>query len=162
MTSIFDSGAAAYDAWYDSPLGAAAFAEEVVALRPLVSDLRPPLLEVGVGTGRFAQALGVRYGVDPALGALQLAVRRGVHVARGVAEALPFVGAPFGGVVIALTLCFVADPLAALHEARRVLRPDGAIALGVIPAEGIWGSPVPGARQCGSSDLLAGALLHPR
>jgi len=33
----------------------------------LLKDLPRPVLEVGVGTDRFAEALRVPYGIDPAL-----------------------------------------------------------------------------------------------
>ncbi|MFO7650004.1 MAG: hypothetical protein R6X13_01500, partial [bacterium] len=63
-SSPFDAIAAQYDAWYDGK-GKAAFATELAALRPLLARLPRPWLEVGVGTGRFAQALGIPLGIDP-------------------------------------------------------------------------------------------------
>jgi ubiquinone/menaquinone biosynthesis C-methylase UbiE len=136
---IFDAGAAAYDAWYDTPRGRATFAEEVDALRPLLAGLPRPWLEVGVGTGRFAAALGVEVGVDPARAALALARARGVAAVWGVGEALPFRDAVFGAVLLSFTLCFLADPPRVLREIRRVLRPNGALVLGFVPADGPWG-----------------------
>ena len=58
---LFDREAARYDAWFDSPEGRVLFSAEVAAVRRLVNGLPGPVLEVGVGTGRFAQALGVPY-----------------------------------------------------------------------------------------------------
>ena len=137
--NVFDRLVERYDAWYDSPIGRAALAEEVDALRPLPVGLPHPWLEVGVGTGRIARSLGVELGLDPARDALILARRRGIGVVVGRGEALPFRGGTFGLVLFVTTLCFVADPLAALREAARVLRPGGAIVLGLIPADGPWG-----------------------
>lgn len=135
----FDRQAARYDAWYDSPSGVAILQEEMDAVRPLLAGLSHPWLEVGVGSGRFASALGAEYGVDPAMGALALAAPRGVRVAAARAEALPFSDATFGAVLFVAALCFIADPLAALVEARRVLAPGGRLLLGLILAEGPWG-----------------------
>lgn len=45
----------------------------------------------------------------------------------GVAEAMPFPDMSFDTAVCTLTLCSVPDPLAALSEMRRVLRPGGAL-----------------------------------
>jgi ubiquinone/menaquinone biosynthesis C-methylase UbiE len=86
---LSDHEAARYDAWFDSPQGQVLFRAEVEAIRRLVKGLPGPWLEVGVGTGRFAQALGIPYGVDPAWSVLLLARRRGIHVVQGRGEALP-------------------------------------------------------------------------
>ena len=139
LTRIFDEQADRYDAWYDTPAGARAFAEEVGALRPLLAGLPRPWLEVGVGTGRFARTLGVEFGVDPARGPLAIAANRGVRVAIAAGEALPYPSASLGAVVLVVTLCFVSDPLGVLREARRVLRSDGGLVLGVVYAEGPLG-----------------------
>ena len=136
---IFDQQAARYDAWYDTPSGEALFLEELAALGPLLDGLPHPWLEVGVGSGRFAAALGAEFGVDPAAKALALAARRSVRVAVAHGESLPFPDATFGAVLFVAALCFIPDPTAALREARRVLRSGGRILLGLIPAEGPWG-----------------------
>lgn len=136
--AAFDAHAAAYDAWYDSEAGAAIFAMEVACLRPLLHRHRRPYLEIGVGPGRFAQALGIEYGLDPALALLRLAESRGVRVVKATGEKLPFADGMFGGVLIALTLCFVADPAVVLQEAQRVLLPEGGLVLGLILKGSPW------------------------
>ena len=131
--AVFDEQADGYDAWYDTPGGAAMFSLEVETLRPLLEGLPRPWLEVGAGSGRFGAALGVQVGVDPARTPLALAARRGVAVIQGVAEQLPFPDGSCGAVIFVLALSFVADPMAALREARRVLAPDGAVIIGEAP-----------------------------
>ncbi len=135
----FDRQATRYDVWYDTPSGVAILQEELDALRPLLAGLPHPWLEVGVGSGRFASALGAEYGIDPAMGALALAAGRGIRVTAARAEALPFTDATFGAVLFVTALCFIADPLAALVETRRVLVPGGGLLLGLVLAEGPWG-----------------------
>ena len=135
---LFDREAVRYDAWFESPRGQVLFRAEVEAIRRLVSGLPGPWLEVGVGTGRFAQALGVPYGVDPASGVLQLARRRGVHVVQGRGEALPFLDEVVGSVLLIDTLCF-ADPLPLLGEAKRVLAPGGGLIVADILRDTPWG-----------------------
>lgn len=137
--NMFDQQAADYDAWYDTPAGAAAFGAEVATLRPLVAGLPRPWLEAGVGSGRFASAIGIEYGIDPARGALQFARRRGVRVVAARGEALPFRSATFGAVLLVVTLCFVDDPARVLGEAHRVLGKGGAVVVGTIPAESSLG-----------------------
>ena len=103
-------------------------------------DLPRPWLEVGVGTGRFAEALGVDIGVDPASGALQYAKRRGIRAVRALGHSLPFKADAFGAVFVIVTLCFADDAEGLLHEAVRVTRAEGGIVLGIIPAESPWGN----------------------
>lgn len=137
--TIFDRFAAAYDAWYESPIGRIAFPQEVDALRPLLQELPRPWLEVGVGTGRFAVELGIRFGVDPSIPALAYARERGILSVAARGESLPFGTAAFGAVVMVVTLCFVEDPLAIVRDAVRVLRSDGGLILGLVLAESPWG-----------------------
>jgi len=134
----FDTHADEYDAWFDNEPGAAIFAMEVECLQPLLHSHYRPYLEVGVGSGRFAQALGIEYGVDPALALLKKAKARGIRVKRASGEKLPFSSGSFGGILIALTLCFVDDPLQVLREVYRVLMPNGGLVLGLILKESPW------------------------
>ena len=73
-------------------------------------------LEVGLGTGRFAEALGVAEGVDPSAAMLEIAVRRGIHTRCGYGEDLPYPEATFNGILIVATLCFLCDPVKTLKE----------------------------------------------
>jgi SAM-dependent methyltransferase len=97
-----------------------------------MSQYRPPYLEVGVGTGRFAQALAVGHGVDPSRGAVVYARERGINVALGVGEALPYRAGVFGGALIVFTLCFVREPVHVLNEVHRTLAPRGGLVLGLL------------------------------
>ncbi|MCS7350917.1 MAG: methyltransferase domain-containing protein [Anaerolineae bacterium] len=138
--AVFERYATDYDAWYETPIGRGAYRSEVRALAPLLAECPRPWLEIGVGSGRFAQALAVEFGVDPAPTPLRMAAGRGVHTVQAVGERLPFRDRSFGGVLLVATLCFVEDPLAVLREAYRILRPEGGLVLGEIPAESPWGA----------------------
>jgi SAM-dependent methyltransferase len=139
MLSIFDREAARYDAWFDSERGRPLFESEVLCLRQLSAGLRRPWLEVGVGTGRFAEALGVDVGVDPAAGALAYAKGRVTRALAGVGEALPFRNGAFGAAFLIATVCFADDPVGILLEAQRIVEEGGAIVLGIVPAGSPWG-----------------------
>lgn len=89
-------------------------------------------------TGRFAQALEIEYGVDPAPALLQIAKARKIQAIETLGEDLPFAENTFGGVLIALTLYFVADPRRILQEAWGVLQPGGGIVLGMILRNSPW------------------------
>jgi ubiquinone/menaquinone biosynthesis C-methylase UbiE len=135
----FDDAIARYDGWFDSPKGRVLFENELAAIRLLWRGEFRPVLEVGVGTGRFAEALVVEWGIDPAKQALRLAEQRGVQVRQARGEALPFANATFGCVLMVTTLCFADDSNALLGEVARVLRPDGHLLIADIPADTAWG-----------------------
>jgi ubiquinone/menaquinone biosynthesis C-methylase UbiE len=136
---VFDKQASEYDAWYDTAVGKAIFAMEVDCFKPLLGRFSRPYLEIGVGSGRFAEAFGIEYGIDPAPTMLQMAKARGVKVTEATGEELPFPDKMFGGILIAFTLCFLDNPQKALREAWRVLQPEGGLVLGLIPRDSPWG-----------------------
>ena len=139
MSGPFDTIARDYDAWYDSVEGAAIFAEEVEALLLVKGRAPGRWLEVGVGTGRFASALGVSEGIDPSPEMLALSAARGINTRRGVAECLPYGDNEFDGVLFVVTLCFVESSARAFQECTRVLRPKGSCVVGIVPASSPWG-----------------------
>jgi ubiquinone/menaquinone biosynthesis C-methylase UbiE len=92
------------------------------------------VVEIGCGTGRnlprYSAATRL-HGVDPSLGALRRATRRGpaTMLVCAEAEALPFRTGSFDSVVFSLVLCSVSSPPAALAEAKRVLSDAGTLRL---------------------------------
>ncbi|AXQ28643.1 class I SAM-dependent methyltransferase [Solimonas sp. K1W22B-7] len=102
----------------------------------LVPRARGRVLEIGIGTGlnlSFYDAAKVQHicGVDPAAQMHSLARRRAQQIAIPV-ETLPLVveqigaeTASFDTVVTTFTLCTIPDPVSALEEMRRVLKPGG-------------------------------------
>jgi SAM-dependent methyltransferase len=128
-----------YDDWFRRFPGNKIFPLEVACLKKASASLARPWLEVGVGTGRFAELLGIDEGIDPAPAALQIAKARGINIRQGIAEALPYKDKSFGGIFMIITLCFLDDPLAGILECRRVLSENGSLILGMIPADSPWG-----------------------
>jgi SAM-dependent methyltransferase len=118
-----------YDDWFERH--AAAYASELLAVRALL-PWQGRGLEIGVGTGRFGGPLGIQFGIDPSLEMLAYARERGVTVACGVAETLPFVTGVFDYAAIVTTICFANDAKGMLREATRVLRPDGVLVIGLV------------------------------
>ena len=136
--SAFDELAAQYDAWFDGE-GKVVFSMEVRALQEVSPSLPEPWLEVGVGSGRFAQALGIKTGIDPSIKLLEMARRRGVTIFLSSGERTPFGEAAFGTVFLIVTLCFVDSAVQVLKEAHRILRRDGKLVLGLVLKESPWG-----------------------
>lgn len=135
----FDHVATEYDAWYDEPGGRDIFNVEVACLRKVMPSKIGRWLEVGVGSGRFAAALGVAEGIDPSTTMLVLAQQRGIRTVNAVGECIPYADQTFDGILMTTALCFMADPAKALAECHRVLKDTGRVVVGLIPADSSWG-----------------------
>ena len=137
-TAIFDSLALVYDNWFEEE-GKLIFAIEISAFQGVLNSLPKPWLEVGVGSGRFAQALGIETGIDPSIKLLEMASKRWVTVLSGRGEQLAFNVASFGTVFLIVTLCFLDSVPDVLKEVCRVLTPGGKIVLGLVLKDSPWG-----------------------
>jgi SAM-dependent methyltransferase len=136
--SLFDSLASDYDTWFEKE-GKLIFAIEVKAFQKVLPLLPKPWLEVGVGSGRFAQALGIKIGIDPSAKLLAIAKRRGIKVFQAKGEERFFDVETFGTIFPIVTLCFVNSPVAVLNEAHRILKTGGKIVLGLVLRDSPWG-----------------------
>jgi len=134
--NIFDELTNRYDAWFEKH--EFAYLTEIEVLRKLIPD-NGRGLEVGVGTGKFAQALGIKEGADISEKMLELASGRGVVTTRAAAEALPYDKESFDYVLMMMAMCFVNDPAKSLTEASRILKPGGALIAGIIDKNSAMG-----------------------
>ena len=136
MSNVFDKHYKKYDAWYDKHKFA--FLSELKAIRKVLPRNEKGL-EIGVGTGRFASRLGIKYGVDPSENMLKIAKKRGIDVHRAQGERLPFDNSVLDYITIIITLCFVKDPIKVLIEAKRVLKKGGKVIIGIIDKDSFLG-----------------------
>jgi ubiquinone/menaquinone biosynthesis C-methylase UbiE len=83
IVSIFDQFAKKYDEWFDAHHHI--FQTEVNALKKLMPQ-KGIGIEIGVGSGRFASALNIHYGIEPAPAMRAIAASRGIDVLNGKAE----------------------------------------------------------------------------
>jgi len=112
---------------------------EVEALKQVLPLLPKPWIEIGIGSGRFAQALGIDVGLDPSSQLLKIARNRGARVLLGRGEEAPFKDGSFGAIFFIVTLCFVDSPERILSEAARLLKTGGKVVLGMVLRESPWG-----------------------
>jgi SAM-dependent methyltransferase len=120
-----------YEEWFERYRYA--YLSELEAVKLLIPEGNG--LEVGAGSGRFAEPLGIKQGVEPSSRMAEIARRRGIDVVNGVAEALPFEDGSFDFLLMVTTICFLDDVERALREAHRVLKPGGSIIIGFIDRE---------------------------
>lgn len=117
----------------DWACGAPVFCQQRQKVVPQASGL---VLEIGIGTGlnlrhydatRVEKVVGLDPGATPNARAQRRAAQSGVVVEWVAlsAERIPFDDAMFDTVLVTYSLCTIPDPLAALKEMRRVLKPSG-------------------------------------
>jgi SAM-dependent methyltransferase len=138
FNSPFDSLASEYDTWFDGE-GCLIFLNEVQAFQTLLPSLPKPWLEIGVGSGRFAQTLGIDTGIDPSVKLIKMAKNRGINAFIGRGEERIFNANSFGTIFLIVTLCFLDSPLDVLKEIRRILIPGGKLVFGLVLKESPWG-----------------------
>jgi ubiquinone/menaquinone biosynthesis C-methylase UbiE len=141
-----------YDRWILPPILDLAMRQTQLQKyrREVVAATRGRVLEVGVGSGLNFPLYGKRVetviGIDPSPRLLEMARRRAdvvgfqVELLQGSAIAIPLGDSTIDTVVMTWALCSVTEPLAALREMRRVLKPDGALLFvehGLSPESGV-------------------------
>ena len=108
-------------------------------MEQVLTSLPRPWVEVGIGSGRFAQALGIDIGLDPSRELLYIARDRGAEVLLSRGEEAPFSDGSFGAVFLIATLCFADSAEGILAEAARLLKNGGKVVLGLVLKESPWG-----------------------
>lgn len=118
-----------YDAWFERNENI--YNSELRALKLL--NVNGNSLEIGIGTGKFAIPLNIKYGIDPTEEMLKKLPPH-ISCARAVAEYLPIKRNIMDWTIVITTICFVTDPEKTLQETYRVLKKGGKIAIGFVDA----------------------------
>lgn len=127
----FNDHVAEYEDWYKKyPF---VFRSEVAAIKeflPRGENIRG--IEVGLGTGRFAKALGIKDGIEPAENMRAVAEAKGIFVLNAVAEHLPYKSLQFDFVLMNFCISYFENIPEAFKEAHRVLKRGGCLIAGFI------------------------------
>ncbi|MBQ0734727.1 class I SAM-dependent methyltransferase [Aquimarina celericrescens] len=131
QTEIFNKNVEAYEAWYETYHEV--YMSEVAAIREQLLKLPENIrgIEVGLGTGRFSQPLGIKEGIEPSAEMAKKAVKREIEIMQGVAENLPYSDMQFDFVLF-VTVCHLDNIKNAFQEAYRVLKSGGSIIVGFL------------------------------
>ncbi len=132
----FDDLAADYERWFVE--NNIIFQTELLALKQAIPPWKTGV-EIGIGSGIFAEKLGVRYGIDPSESMLGYARKRGLDVQKGIAENLPYDSESFDFAMFITALCFVNNPEQAINEAYRILKINGEVIVAIIDRETRFG-----------------------
>lgn len=134
--SIFDSLVDRYDKWFENhPL---IFESELNIYKEFLKKEKNGI-EIGIGTGRFASAVGTEIGVDNSIEMLKFAKKRNIEVILADAMKLPFMNGVFNYASMVVTICFLNDLTSSLNEIKRILKHNGKLFIGIIDKESIWG-----------------------
>jgi len=128
-TTPFDNYLFEYEKWFDDNYFT--FLSEAEAIRSIL----PPKgkgVEIGVGSGIFASALGIKEGCDPSAAMRLKAQERGIKVIEGIAENLPYKDSSYDYALMVTTICFVDDAQKTLQEINRILKPGGEVIIGFV------------------------------
>jgi len=103
--------------------------------KKIVPGIEGRVLEIGIGSGLnlpfYSDAVSAMVGIEPSPELLAMAQKRAdkapfaTELVNSPAEDMPFANASFDTVLTTWTLCSIGEPLVALAEMRRVLKPAG-------------------------------------
>ena len=128
----FEEHTTLYENWFTKHRFA--YESELQAVRQHLPQCRNSI-EIGVGSGRFAGPLGIKFGIEPSARMGEIAQKRGINVVGGVAEAIPFGNSIFDFALMVTTICFVDDLEASFREAYRILKSGAYLVIGFIDRE---------------------------
>ena len=132
----FDSLCSEYESWFVE--NKTLFQSELLALRQVV-PVGNKGIEIGIGSGIFAEQLGIHFGIDPSENMLEYARKRGLDVKKGIAEKIPYEAESFDYAALITTICFVENPQQSIKEAYRILKDNGEIIIAIIDKETPFG-----------------------
>ncbi len=128
-TIPFDNYPDEYDNWF--VLNKYVFQSELNAIMDAL-PVRGRGVEIGVGSGIFAEPLGITEGVEPSRAMRTRAKKRNINVIDAVAEDLPYPDNSIDFALMVTTICFVDDIYKSFEEVHRILTDKGRFIIGFV------------------------------
>lgn len=132
----FDIYTAEYENWFKENNNF--FQSELLTLKRVV-PVDKNGIEIGIGSGIFAEKLDIKFGIDPSENMLKLARQRNLNADYGTAENLPYPDNSFDFAAFITSICFINNPLKALQEAYRVIKQNGDLIIAFIDKDSTLG-----------------------
>ncbi len=117
---LFDSLVNEYEEWFEKH--PEIYKQELKTIKTLLPKGKG--MEVGVGTGRFAAPLNIKFGIEPSKAMAEVARKRGVESVEITAEEMNF-EEEFDFILIVTTICFVKNPLKTIQNCYKALKKEG-------------------------------------
>jgi len=117
---LFDNLVKDYEEWFERY--PKIYEEEIKTIKSLFPIGKG--MEVGVGTGRFAAPLGIKFGIEPSKKMAEVARKRGIKVIEMSAEEMDF-KEEFDFILIVTTICFVNNPFKSIQNCYKTLKNGG-------------------------------------
>jgi ubiquinone/menaquinone biosynthesis C-methylase UbiE len=128
-TAPFDNYPDEYDHWF--VINKHAFKSELMAVKKALPP-RGRGIEIGVGSGIFAEPLGITEGIEPSRAMREKAKQRNIKAIDAVAENLPYHDKSIDFVLMITTICFVDDICRSFDEVHRILTDTGRFIIGFV------------------------------
>ena len=128
-TQAFDNYSDEYDNWFVN--NKYTFQSELNAIKKVIPD-QGVGIEIGIGSGIFAEQLGIKEGFEPSEAMRKKAEERGIIVFDAVAENIPFPDECRDFALMITSICFVDDIYKSFGEAYRILKHNGSLIIGFI------------------------------
>lgn len=127
--NAFDQNTLEYDRWFENH--STVYQSEILAIQQALPKDKTGI-EIGVGTGRFAEPLQIRFGVEPSENMARMAKKRGIHIYKAYGENLPIENESFDFALMVTSVCFISDIPKAFSEVYRILKPRGEIIVAIM------------------------------
>ncbi|MBN2651093.1 MAG: class I SAM-dependent methyltransferase [Spirochaetales bacterium] len=128
-SEVFDQYYNEYDQWFVK--NKEIYEAEIESIRQLLPESLNGI-EIGVGSGKFAEPLKIKIGVEPSAKMAELARKKGIEIKEGIAEDLPIASDSYDFALMVTAICFVDDPLKSFKELNRILKRGGSLIMAFV------------------------------
>ncbi|HBE04360.1 MAG: methyltransferase type 11 [Spirochaetes bacterium GWF1_41_5] len=128
----FDLHTELYETWFE--VNKIVYESEIAAIKKLI-PFSGSGIEIGVGSGRFAEPLGIKFGIEPSRNMRKLAKSKGIKVIDAAAEDIPLQDSSFEFAMMITTVCFLDNIEKAFKEAYRIIKENGSLIIGFVDKE---------------------------